>query len=77
MVASRWAEKKENKEVSEDAVQTAAFRSAISKELFDNLPKGERDGYLQRAVAEAKAAKQLYEDMLMEDPSKRPEDRQM
>ncbi|KAJ7831672.1 hypothetical protein B0H13DRAFT_1575001, partial [Mycena leptocephala] len=54
----------------------APFRAKIAREMFGELSEEEQDDFRERAVAEARDAKEAYEKAMKQGPSKRPEDRQ-
>lgn len=65
--------------VKENDVPTknhAALRSAIYKELFDELPKDEQLEWVKRAEEEHRAALKDIERKMNAGPSTAPEDRQ-
>lgn len=58
------------------AKQQAALRSAIYKELFDELPDDERREWTEKAEQEHKDALKKARDVLQAGPSTAPEERQ-
>lgn len=54
----------------------AALRSAIYKELFDQLPPDEQQTWIKRAEADHKLTMDDIEKKLKAGPSTSPEDRQ-
>ncbi|KJA13853.1 hypothetical protein HYPSUDRAFT_151072, partial [Hypholoma sublateritium FD-334 SS-4] len=64
------------KEGKVPASRQAALRSAIYKELFEKLPKEERDEWANRAEDEHREAMAKVEKALKSEPSSDPTDRQ-
>lgn len=58
------------------AKQQAALRSAVYKELFDDLPEDERNEWIEKAAQEHKEALKNSHDILQAGPSSAAEDRQ-
>lgn len=56
--------------------QQAALRSAVYKELFDELPEDKRRDWIKQAEEEHKIALKKAEDVWSAGPSAAPEDRQ-
>ncbi|KAJ7603089.1 hypothetical protein DFH06DRAFT_1152162 [Mycena polygramma] len=77
VVAERWA----TSVSSGSNVQTSKgpdgpFRAKIAREVFGDLSAAERESYGARAKAAAAEARALYEKLMNDPPSTRPEDRQ-
>ncbi|KAJ7816803.1 hypothetical protein B0H13DRAFT_2380168 [Mycena leptocephala] len=51
--------------------------AVIAREMFGELSEEEQDDFRERAVAEARDAKEAYEKAMKQGPSKRPEDVRM
>lgn len=64
------------REGSVPAKRQAALRSAIYKELFDELPDDERQEWTERAEREHMQALKKFNKTLEKIPSTKPEDRQ-
>lgn len=58
------------------AKQQAALRSAIYKELFEELPEDEQQEWIERAEQEHQEALRKASTTLKSEPSMAPEDRQ-
>ncbi|KAF8122740.1 hypothetical protein K438DRAFT_1792965 [Mycena galopus ATCC 62051] len=77
IVDIRWKEKSINADGSANTGKPKApFRSAVAREMFEELPSSKRDAYAKRATEEARAAKEAYTKALEAGPSKSPEARQ-
>ncbi|KAJ7715980.1 hypothetical protein B0H16DRAFT_1741602 [Mycena metata] len=76
VVAERWAqEPAAGSNLKSGKGPDAAFRAAITRELFAALPEEERVEYAKTAKEEAVAAREKFIADLKAPPSKAPEDR--